>query len=553
MTITQRLFLVFSLLSASLIALVIVAVLVVTGFQARFQYVQSNTVPSIIDLSKMVDGGNQLIIWMYRHQSVTDPARQTKVEKKLSELVSNLKSLNQFYLDHDISNDSDRQMTEAGLASIQDIQNKLPAFLKGSREQNNAVSLGELQGDAGVGEATRGLIAGYMKQLQLNVDVGEALNNQNIHIYQLTLRGMIGGSALVILILGLFSVKTITGIRRNLNAMRSTMENASSRLDLTLRADDSRKDEIGLTAKAFNALVENVAASLLSVSASSQSVTTASTQISAGNENLSSRTEEQAASLEQTAASMSELSETVRQTAENTGMASQLSQNARRLSEDSTAKVSTMLGTMSDIRSSSAKITDIISLIEGIAFQTNILALNAAVEAARAGEQGRGFAVVAGEVRSLAQRSSSSAREIKVLIESSMSFVEKGAGQAEEVGQNMAGMKDAISQVADLVNEIAAAAKEQMLGIGQVHQAVNQMDDVTQQNAALVQEASAASHSLMEQATVLNQLVATFVIESPSTGKSPSALSPAGVAKSSPYGLTTKKKTAEMEEGWQSF
>ncbi|WP_413727100.1 methyl-accepting chemotaxis protein [Sodalis sp. RH19] len=553
MTITQRLFLVFSLLSASLIALVIVAVLVVTGFQARFQYVQSNTVPSIIDLSKMVDGGNQLIIWMYRHQSVTDPARQAKVEKKLSELVSNLKSLNQFYLDHDISNDSDRQMTEAGLASIQDIQNKLPAFLKGSREQNNAVSLGELQGDAGVGEATRGLIAGYMKQLQLNVDVGEALNNQNIHIYQLTLRGMIGGSALVILILGLFSVKTITGIRRNLNAMRSTMENASSRLDLTLRADDSRKDEIGLTAKAFNVLVENVAASLLSVSASSQSVTTASTQISAGNENLSSRTEEQAASLEQTAASMSELSETVRQTAENTGMASQLSQNARRLSEDSTAKVSTMLGTMSDIRSSSAKITDIISLIEGIAFQTNILALNAAVEAARAGEQGRGFAVVAGEVRSLAQRSSSSAREIKVLIESSMSFVEKGAGQAEEVGQNMAGMKDAISQVADLVNEIAAAAKEQMLGIGQVHQAVNQMDDVTQQNAALVQEASAASHSLMEQATVLNQLVATFVIESPSTGKSPSALSPTGVAKSSPYGLTTKKKTAEMEEGWQSF
>ncbi|WP_413730891.1 methyl-accepting chemotaxis protein [Sodalis sp. RH22] len=553
MTITQRLFLVFSLLSASLIALVIVAVLVVTGFQARFQYVQSNTVPSIIDLSKMVDGSNQLIIWMYRHQSVTDPARQAKVEKKLSELVSNLKSLNQFYLDNEISNDSDRQMTEAGLASIQDIQNKLPAFLKGSREQNNAVSLGELQGDAGVGEAARGLIAGYMKQLQLNVDVGETLKNQNTQIYQLTLRGMIGGSALVILILGLFSVKTITGIRRNLNAMRSTMENASSRLDLTLRADDSRKDEIGLTAKAFNALVENVAASLLSVSASSQSVTTASTQISAGNENLSSRTEEQAASLEQTAASMSELSETVRQTAENTGMASQLSQNARRLSEDSSAKVSTMLGTMSDIRNSSAKITDIISLIEGIAFQTNILALNAAVEAARAGEQGRGFAVVAGEVRSLAQRSSSSAREIKVLIESSMSFVEKGAGQAEEVGQNMAGMKDAISQVADLVNEIAAAAKEQMLGIGQVHQAVNQMDDVTQQNAALVQEASAASHSLMEQATVLNQLVATFVIESPSTGKFPSALSPAGVAKSSPYGLTTKKKTAETEEGWQSF
>ncbi len=554
MTITQRLFLVFSLLSASLITLVIVAVLVVTGFQSRFQYVQSNTVPSIIDLGKMVDGSNQLIIWMYRHESSTDPARQAEVEKKLSELLSSLKSLNQYYLDNDISNDSDRQLTEAGSATIQDFQNRLPAFLKGSREQNAAVSLVELQGNTGAGEAARRLIDGYKKQLQLNVDIGETLKSQNIQIYQLTFWGMIIGSAIAILILGLFTVRTITGIRRNLNAMRSTMESASTHLDLTLRADDSRKDEIGLTARAFNDLVENVAASLLSVSASSQSVSTASAQISAGNEDLSSRTEEQAASLEQTAASMSELSETVRQTAENTGMASQLSQNARRISEDSTAKVSTMLGTMSDIRNSSEKITDIISLIEGIAFQTNILALNAAVEAARAGDQGRGFAVVAGEVRNLAQRSSSSAREIKELIESSMNFVAKGAGQAEEVGQNMDSMKEAIGQVADLVNEIAAAAHEQMQGIGQVHQAVNQMDEVTQQNAALVQEASAASHSLMEQATVLNQLVAAFVIEAPSAVKLRTAISPAGVTKSSsPSGLPAKKKTAEREEEWQSF
>ena len=209
---------------------------------------------------------------------------------------------------------------------------------------------------------------------------------------------------------------------------------------------------------------------------------------------------------------MSQLTETVRQTAENTRIASELSMIERNISDNSTEKVATMLATMSDIRASSAKITDIISLIEGIAFQTNILALNAAVEAARAGEQGRGFAVVAGEVRNLAQRSSTSAREIKMLIESSMQFIQTGVEQAEDVGKNMRHMNDAVRQVTDLINEISGAAHEQMLGIGQINQAVNEMDSVTQQNASLVEEASAASASLMEQADVLNQLVSKFII-----------------------------------------
>ncbi len=550
MTITQRLFTVFSLLATSLITLVIVAVLVLTGFQSRFQYIQSNATPSIIDLGKLVDGSNQLIIWMYRHQSTTDPARQAEVEKRLDDKVSQLESLNHYYLENDISSEEDRVITEAAFTTIKDFRSRLPAFLQASRLQNDPVSLAEIQGTNGSGSAARALIAGYQKQLKLNVDIGESLSVQNTRIYQNSLWSMIGGSAVVIFVLAFFAVRTITGIRRNLNAMRSTMQQANSRLDLTLRVDDSRKDEIGLTARAYNELADNVAASLMSVSTSSQSVSTASAQISAGNEDLSARTEEQAASLEQTAASMSELSETVRQTAENTGTASQLSQNARSLSEDSAQKVTTMLRTMSDIKGSSAKITDIISVIEGIAFQTNILALNAAVEAARAGEQGRGFAVVAGEVRNLAQRSSSSAREIKVLIESSMRFVETGAQQAEDVGNNMGSLKEAIRQVADLVNEIAAAAHEQMLGIGQVHQAVNQMDDVTQQNASLVEEASAASNSLMEQATVLNQLVAAFVV-----GSSPVRALPTSTAfKSSlPGGHAVRNKAESTEENWQSL
>uniref|UniRef100_UPI00073F2B5F methyl-accepting chemotaxis protein n=1 Tax=Type-D symbiont of Plautia stali TaxID=1560356 RepID=UPI00073F2B5F len=489
MTITQRLLLTFSLLSAALVAMVIVAVMVAGGFQSRFQYVQENTVASLLDLGKLVDGSNSLIIWLYRHQSATDPRRQAEVEKKIDEAISHIESLNNYYLNNDISNEEDRQLTERAFSTIKQVESSLPEFLAGSRAQNDAIALGALQSNNGIGEAARQLIAGYQKQLKLNVDIGSTLRQENDRTYQVTVWSLIGGSALAIAILAFFALKTVFGIRGQLNGMRQTMENASQRLDLTLRVDESRRDEIGLTAKAFNHLIENVSASLTKVEASAQSVSTASAQIAAGNEDLSSRTEEQAASLEQTAASMSELSETVRQTAENTQLASQLAKNARDISEDSAGRVRTLLDTMGDIRGSSAKITDIIGLIEGIAFQTNILALNAAVEAARAGEQGRGFAVVAGEVRNLAQRSSSSAREIKGLIESSMGFVEAGATQAEGVGENMSRMNDAVRQVADLVDEISVAASEQSQGIGQVHIAVNQMDDVTQQNAALVEEA----------------------------------------------------------------
>ncbi|QAB29147.1 methyl-accepting chemotaxis protein [Pantoea ananatis] len=549
MTITQRLLLAFSLLSAALVTMVIVAVVVAGGFQSRFQYVQENTVPSLLDIGKMVDGSNSLIIWLYRHQSATDPRRQAEVEKQIDAVIRNITSLNEYYLKNDISNEEDRQMTEAAFTTIKRIESTLPAFLAGSRAQNDAVALGALQGSDGIGEAARQLIAGYQKQLKLNVDIGNSLRKENDRTYKTTVWSLVGGSALAIIILAFFALRTIFGIRRQLNGMRETMESASEKLDLTLRVDASRRDEIGMTARAFNHLVENVSLSLSKVEASAQSVSSASAQISAGNEDLSSRTEEQAASLEQTAASMSELSETVRQTAENTRLASQLAKNAHEISEDSAGRVRTLLSTMGDIRESSAKITDIIALIEGIAFQTNILALNAAVEAARAGEQGRGFAVVAGEVRNLAQRSSSSAREIKELIESSMGFVEAGSAQAEGVGENMSRMNDAVRQVTDLVDEISVAASEQSQGIGQVHQAVNQMDDVTQQNAALVEEASAASRSLMEQAAALNQLVNTFTLSASPAEARPSVR---------PLPVTSVLRpvpavAAAGNDNWQSF
>ncbi|KKW49252.1 methyl-accepting chemotaxis protein [Pantoea ananatis] len=550
MTITQRLLLTFSLLCAALVAMTVVSVSVADGFQYRFNYVNENTVPSITSVSKMIEGSNAIIIALYHHQSVTDSAKQIFIEKEVDETLRHIRSLNQHYLAEDVSNEEDRQMTENAFRTINKIQNDLPEFLAASRAQKDAITLPMLQGPTGIGADARKLIADYEKQLQLNIDVASGLSRENDSIYHRTLLTLIAGSVSAILILGFFTIKTVLAIRRQLNTMRNTMERASENLDLTLRADESRSDEIGMTAKAFNHLVENVSLSLSKVESAAQSVGTASAQMSAGTEDLSSRTEEQAASLEQTAASMSELSETVRQTAENTRLASQLAKNAREISEDSAERVSTMLNTMGDIRESSAKITDIISLIEGIAFQTNILALNAAVEAARAGEQGRGFAVVAGEVRSLAQRSSSSAREIKELIESSMSYVQAGAEQAEGVSSNMVKMNDA-PQVTDLVDEISVAAQEQSQGISQVHIAVNQMDDVTQQNAALVEEASSASRSLMDQADVLNRLVATFVISSVKREAYPDVKKPYRQV------ITTKpvsqRAPVAADTDWQSF
>jgi methyl-accepting chemotaxis protein len=244
-----------------------------------------------------------------------------------------------------------------------------------------------------------------------------------------------------------------------------------------------------------------------------ESVTTGATQIAAGNQDLSSRTEQQASSLQQTAASMEELTTTVRQSADNARQANQLASAASQAAEKGGAVVGQVVSTMGDITASSRKIADIIGVIDGIAFQTNILALNAAVEAARAGEQGRGFAVVAAEVRNLAQRSAQAAREIKGLIGASVEKVDAGSRQVNEAGAAMSEIVAQVRRVTDLIGEITAAASEQSSGIGQVNDAVTQMDQVTQQNAALVEQSAAAAQSLKEQAAQLAQAVAVFRLD----------------------------------------
>ncbi|WP_295960968.1 methyl-accepting chemotaxis protein [Rhodoferax sp.] len=280
--------------------------------------------------------------------------------------------------------------------------------------------------------------------------------------------------------------------------------------DLTARVDNQRTDELGELLSSLQTMQTSLVQVVSNVRSGSESVSTASAEIAEGNNDLSARTESQASALEKTAASMEELSSTVKQNADNARQANQLALSASSVAIQGGQVVGQVVETMKGINESSRKISDIIQVIDGIAFQTNILALNAAVEAARAGEQGRGFAVVASEVRSLAGRSAQAAKEIKSLIGASVERVEQGSLLVDQAGVTMTEVVSSIRRVTDIMGEISAASNEQSLGVAQIGEAVTQMDQATQQNAALVEEMAAAASSLRNQAHDLVQVVAVF-------------------------------------------
>ncbi|MDX9739880.1 MAG: methyl-accepting chemotaxis protein [Gammaproteobacteria bacterium] len=344
-------------------------------------------------------------------------------------------------------------------------------------------------------------------QIELARQSYESSNTMYGTIRLVALGSIVLGIALAILM----GVLLIRAILDPLNeAIR--VANAIAKGDLTNRIVVKSSDETGRMLAAMKEMSERLAALVARATEASSSVGTGAREIAAGNMNLSQRTEEQASSLEETASSMEELTSTVKQNADSARQANQLANAARESAERGGEVVAKAVEAMGDINTSSKKVSDIVGVIDEIAFQTNLLALNAAVEAARAGEQGRGFAVVAAEVRNLAQRSAASAKEIKSLIGDSVKKVNDGTELVHHSGQTLAEIVAGVKKVTDIVAEIAAASQEQASGIEQVNRAVMQMDEMTQQNAALVEQAAAASRSMEEQAETLNELMGEFRI-----------------------------------------
>ncbi|MEN4882189.1 methyl-accepting chemotaxis protein [Pantoea agglomerans] len=312
-------------------------------------------------------------------------------------------------------------------------------------------------------------------------------------------------------ILLLVSLGFVRAMMKRLNVLNSNIEALSTGgADLTQRLPASNSPEFNAVAQSFNQFISYLQGLLQQVGDSALAITAASREIASGNANLSSRTEDQASSIVETAASMEQLTGTVRQNADNATHANQLAGDASQVAARGTEVVRQVVTTMGEIHHSSRKVVDIISVIDSIAFQTNILALNAAVEAARAGEQGRGFAVVASEVRNLAQRSANSAREIKKLIEESVANIDTGSALVEQAGQTMDELMKGVSSVTTLMSEIMSASREQSLGIEQVNVAITQLDGTTQQNAVLVEQVSAAAQAMESQSTQLERVVQSF-------------------------------------------
>ena len=412
-----------------------------------------------------------------------------------------------------------------------------------------------------------------------NVSTAEAeVKAMFLQLYQV-------GAALVVLAIAIavfISRRLSRGIASGIDNARATAQRIGAG-DLSQEVHITSSDEIGQLMAALRDMQNNLSGVVRTVRQGSDSVATASSEIAQGNLDLSARTESQASALEETAASMEQLGSTVKQNADNARQANQLAQSASSVAVQGGQVVAQVVDTMKGISQSSTKIADIISVIDGIAFQTNILALNAAVEAARAGEQGRGFAVVAGEVRTLAGRSAEAAKEIKELITASVQRVEQGTALVDQAGSTMNEVVSSIRRVTDIMGEISAASSEQSAGVIQVGDAVTQMDHATQQNAALVEEMSAAANSLHGQAQDLVQAVAVFKLHpseaqatkasattTPSTAaprSAPQARKPAPSARPAPFKIEGSSptappapakpaaltKTADATDEWESF
>ena len=506
MTIAQRLY--------ALILSVVLGLAALTGFSiyemdrvyTAASYATVNTVPSLLTLNQAFVPFTQMRTAVWQHMASKDAAARAKLEENINEARAAVSQALDKYEKEDISDEQDKALLatdRAVLLRYDGVRDKVLALSKA----------GEL-------DAARDLL---MQNQPIIKELVDALAAHHHYNEKLGNTGATEGAAAaasarwISIVLALSITAAVAGMglllaRRIVASLASAIGVARTIAggDLSGQISATSNDEVGQLMTAMADMSDSLVRIVSEVRSGTETINTASGEIAAGNLDLSARTEQQAGSLEETASAMEELTATVRQNSDNARQAKQMAVSASDKAVRGGEVMGDVIRTMEAIDSSSNKIADIISVIDGIAFQTNILALNAAVEAARAGEQGRGFAVVATEVRNLAHRSAAAAKEIKALISDSVEQVEQGGKLVQQAGAAMTEVVDTVRSVTDIVSEISAASAEQSTGIDEINRAITQMDEVTQQNAALVEEAAAASQSLQEQAGNLANLVGAF-------------------------------------------
>ncbi|SDA55442.1 MULTISPECIES: methyl-accepting chemotaxis protein [unclassified Janthinobacterium] len=519
MTIAKRLY--------ALILSVVLGLAALAGFNiyemdrvyTAANYATVNTVPSLLTLNQAFVPFAQMRTAVWQHMASKDAARRATLEAGIREARAAVGQALDKYEKENLSDEQDKALLakdRAVLLRYDGVRDKVLALSKAG-ELDAARDL-LMQNQPVIKELVDALAAHHRYNESLAskgaADGAAAISNA---------RWISSGLALAVTVLvagmGLLLARRIAASLASAIGVARTIASG----DLSAQISATSQDEVGQLMTAMAEMSDSLVRIVAEVRSGTESINTASGEIAAGNLDLSARTEQQAGSLEETASAMEELTATVRQNADNARQAQQMAVSASDKAAHGGEVMDDVIRTMEAIDSSSSKIADIIGVIDGIAFQTNILALNAAVEAARAGEQGRGFAVVATEVRNLAHRSATAAKEIKALISDSVAQVGQGGKLVRQAGAAMTEVVDTVRSVTDIVSEISAASVEQSTGIEEINRAITQMDEVTQQNAALVEEAAAASQSLQEQAGKLDAVVSAFTLAPGQAGAAPAA------------------------------
>ena len=514
----------FCLLVAMLLALAATSLVQLGKLRQDTESITENWLPSVQAISAIDAEVATLRLSTLAHVLSTDDANMASLDKQIAEQSRHLAETRKRY-EALINTPEEKKIYDefsAGWAKYVETNNRA---LDMSRKNDNIAATALMEGESrSLYLANKALMD---KLVQLNAQGAEAASKGSAETYATSRNILIAVSMAAVVLAFLAAAWLIRSITRPLEQAVQAADRIAGG-DLSGQIVVQSQDETGLLLGALQRMQESLASTVRSVRQSAEGVASASSQIASGNNDLSARTEQQASALEETAASMEELGSTVRQNADNARSANQLAVNASTVAVQGGEVVAEVVETMKGINASSNKIADIISVIDGIAFQTNILALNAAVEAARAGEQGRGFAVVASEVRSLAGRSADAAKEIKGLITASVERVGQGTQLVDRAGATMTEVVASIRRVTDIMGEISAASSEQSAGVGQVGEAVTQMDQVTQQNAALVEQMAAAASALNAQAGELVNAVSVFKLSDSAAHHGPSATSRAG-------------------------